>query len=332
MQASGFDGMDDFGDGWPIAASMLQFPGVLADGSLVREADADSWRETFAEIRRTGFSLVELNDAWMRLDEVPPPRLDELTGAATAAGVRLTSLCIVRSSVADPTRGAENLGYTHRSLDAAAHLGLSVVSIGFHRPLTAEQQGALWFWTEDGHRDEVDDPEAWGVAVARVRDVGQHAADLGIELALEMYEDTFLGTGPDAARFVSDVGLSNVGLNPDIGNLVRLHRTIDDWRVTLRETLPHANYWHVKNYFRDEDRTTGVVTAIPAPLKYGLIDYRTAVRDAISAGFRGMFVCEHYGGDGLGVSAENRDYLRTLLPTGVGDQPLINLDRTATSR
>lgn len=332
MHASRFDDMDSSVDDWPIVASMLQFPGVLADGSLVRQADAESWQGTFAEIRRTGFSLVELNDAWMRLDEVPPSRLDELAGAATAAGVRLTSLCIVRSSVADPTRGAENLTYTHRSLDAAAQLGLSVVSIGFHRPLTAEQQGALWFWTEDGHRDEVDDPEAWGVAVGRVREVGQHAADLGIELSLEMYEDTFLGTGHDAARFVVDVGLPNVGLNPDIGNLVRLHRTIDDWRVTLRETLPHTNYWHVKNYFRDEDRASGVVTAIPAPLKYGLIDYRTAVRDAMSFGFRGMFVCEHYGGDGLGVSAENRDYLRTLLPSGVGYQSLVNLDRTATSR
>jgi hypothetical protein len=35
---------------------------------------------------------------------------------------------------------------------------------------------------------------------------------------------------------------------------------------------------------------------------------------ALAHGFRSAFLYEHYGGDGLSVSAANRDYLRRILP------------------
>ena len=36
---------------------------------------------------------------------------------------------------------------------------------------------------------------------------------------------------------------------------------------------------------------------MPAPMEFGVIDYRYAVRAAVAAGFRGAFCTEHYGGD-----------------------------------
>jgi len=274
---------------WPIAAAMLQFPAVDRDGMSTLDAEPGAWQASFDEIREAGFDLVEINDNWLRVGDLPGRRLDELAAAGRAAHVDLTSVCVVRSSVIDPDAGTENLAYSHRTLEAAARLGADVVSIGFHRPLTPEQRARLWFWTAQGAVDAPDDPE--------------------------MYEDTYLGTAESSVRLVTEVGLDNVGLNPDVGNLVRLHRPIDDWRETLAATLPHANYWHVKNYHRDEDPATGTYTALPAPLELGLINYRHAVRDAVEAGFRGTFVCEHYGGDGLSVAALNRDYLRRVLPS-----------------
>jgi hypothetical protein len=80
------------------------------------------------------------------------------------------------------------------------------------------------------------------------------------------------------------------------------------------KTLPYANFWHVKNYFRSEDATTGHIVTSPAPLELGVMNYRRAVRMAIDAGFRGVFLTEHYGGDGLSVTATNREYLRRVLP------------------
>ena len=49
---------------------------------------------------------------------------------------------------------------------------------------------------------------------------------------------------------------------------------------------------------------------MPAPMESGLISYREAFKVALSVGFQGIICTEHYGGDGLSVTASNQDYLR----------------------
>jgi hypothetical protein len=50
-------------------------------------------------------------------------------------------------------------------------------------------------------------------------------------------------------------------------------------------------------------------------MDFGLINYRAAITRALELGFRGAFLCEHYGSDGLGVIARNRAYVRDILAT-----------------
>lgn len=304
-------------ENWPIAGAMLQFPAVHPDGSRVQDDSGQAWAATLAELAEVGFDRVEVNDNWLRVGDLTAERVDELAGAGRAAKVALGSVAIVRSSVTDPEHGEQNLAYSHRTLDSAARMGAGIVSIGFHQALTPAQKQAMWFWLEPGARDDPDDAAHFALVVRRVQELGRHAADLGLQLTLEMYEDTYLGTAESAVRMVTEVGLPNVGLNPDVGNLIRLHRPLVDWAATYASVLPHANYWHIKNYFRDEDPATGAVFSTPAPLELGLIDYRRTVRQAVALGFTGTFVCEHYGGDGIGVSAMNREYLRRILPAAV---------------
>ncbi|GAB2467572.1 sugar phosphate isomerase/epimerase [Conyzicola lurida] len=308
-------------DNWPIAAALLQSPGTLADGTSVQNADVGEWLTTLADVARVGFRHLDLTDSWLRIADLSTERLIEFELAATSVGLSVPSLSVVRQSVIDPVDGVANLEYAHRTIDAAASIGVEVLSIGLHRALTAEQREQLWFWTAPGASDPVGDPEVWKLAVERIRDLGTHAAENNMVVSLELYEDTYLGTADSAVNLVQDIGLDNVGINPDIGNLVRLHRPIEKWQEMLAKTLPYANYWQVKNYFRDEDPVTGAVISIPAPLELGFINYRTAVRDALSLGFQGVLCCEHYGGDGLGVSATNMRYLRTLLPDAA-EQPV----------
>jgi sugar phosphate isomerase/epimerase len=226
------------------------------------------------------------------------------------------SLSAIRRSVIDPRDGADNLAYSHRVLDAAAALGIGTVSFGLHRPLTPAQSAQLWFWTVEGPHD---DPADWDLAVTRLQELGRHADELGLLMSLEMYEDTFLGTGDSAVRLVQEIGLDNVGLNPDIGNLIRLHRPVERWEDLVAKTLPYANFWHVKNYARDEDAARDQYVSTPAPMLSGLIDYRRAVKVALENGFQGVICVENYGGDGLSVCAENRDYLRRyVLPRRPG--------------
>ena len=291
---------------WPIAASTLPFPAVTADGRAA-QGDPTVWHEVFTDIADAGFDHVDLTDSWLRPGDLDGPALDRLAGTARGLGLGLASVSAIRRSVIDAKDGAANLAYSHRTIDAAAALGIGVVSVGLHQALTAQQKERLWFWTAPGHQDDPDDRP---LAVARFQELGRHAAEVGVLLSLEMYEDTFLGTADSAVRLVEEIGLPEVGLNPDIANLVRLHRPVEPWQELVEKTLPYTNFWHVKSYSRDEDPDRDAYFSVPAPMQFGLIDYRSAFRTALANGFQGVLCTENYGGDGLSVCAANRDYLR----------------------
>ncbi|MGW0789210.1 sugar phosphate isomerase/epimerase family protein [Streptomyces sp. NPDC002911] len=300
---------------WPIGAALLQFPDTTSDGTPVQDAPAAEWAAVLNEVTAEGFDHVDLTDSWLRPGDLSPERLGELIRTLKEHELGISAVSVTRRSVIDPDPNVAeaNLAYLLRTVDAAAELGTTVVCAGLHRPLTEAQRRAVWFWHEPGGSDPKGDERTWALAVDRLRAVGARAAQHGLRLSLEMYEDTYLGTPESAVRFVRDIGLPNVGINPDIGNLVRLHRPVPHWEELLLPVLPHINYWHVKNYYRDFDPATGAYFTVPAPVEGGVIDYRRALGLALRAGFDGPMCTEHYGGDGLGVSARNRDYLRRLL-------------------
>ena len=277
---------------WPIAAAMIQYPNILPDGSSVQDQSAEDWACTLSDVADAGFTELDPTDSWLRLADLSPARLAEFMTVAKSLGLTIPAISTSRRSVIDAQRGDEYLAYGHRVIDTAKEIGAGSVSFGLFEPLTNAQKQALWVWTVDG------------------------AEELGIELSLEMYEDTYLGTADNSVRFVEEVGLDNVGINADLGNLIRLHRPVEHWQQMMEKVAPYAKYWHVKNYTRTEDPASGVIVTHPAPLESGIINYRAAIGMALDHGFASPFLCEHYGGDGLSVSATNRDYLRRILPRG----------------
>ena len=298
---------------WPIAAAMLQYPSTLPDGSSTLDQDAQGWAASLREVAGAGFDHVDPYDSWLSLADLSPERLEEFRAVLADVGLAVPALSIARRSVVDPRDGEANLEYTHRAVEVAAAVGASVINVGLFRPLNAAQQQALWFWTAQGPVDPVDDPDTWALAVSRFHELAEHAATVGLVLSLEMYEDTYLGTADSAVALVTDVDHAAVGLNPDLGNLLRLLRPVERWESMMEKVAPHMNFWHVKNYLRSEDAAAGSVVTAPAPLETGVMSYRRAVKTALGAGFAGPITCEHYGGDGLSVSAGNRDYLRAML-------------------
>jgi sugar phosphate isomerase/epimerase len=298
---------------WPIAAAMINFVGPLPDGTPVQDADPSAWQDPLQQVADAGFRYVDPTDSWLRLADLSPDRLAAYVQIMRGVGLELGGISTARRSVIDARRGEEYLDYSHRLIDTAAQLGVADVSFGLFQDLTPEQKKALWFWTAEGYSDS-EDPDLWRLAVDRFAELGRHAAEVGVHISLEMYEDTYLGTAESSVRFLTDIGSDHVWLNPDIGNLQRLHRPVEHWQAMIEQTVPHARYWHVKNYFRTEDATSGLIVTAPAPMELGVINYRLAVRMAIAAGFDGTFLCEHYGGDGLSVCAVNRAYLERILP------------------
>ncbi|CEA07351.1 Xylose isomerase-like TIM barrel [Arthrobacter saudimassiliensis] len=301
-------------ESWPIGAALLNFTGVTADGRDRTLAGPDAWRQTLREVRLAGFDHVDLTDSWVRAADLDAAGRRRLLETARSYDLAFSDLAVTRKSVITPDeeQAKRNLDYTKRTIDAAADLEAPMVCVGLHDPFTPAQKEATWFWLAEGAEDE-DTPENREKAAARFRELGEYAAERGVSLSLEMYEGTFLGTADSSVQLVTAVDLPNVGLCPDIGNIVRLHREVEDWREMLEKMLPYANYWQLKNYFRDFDPATGSYASAPAPLALGFINYREAIGMALEAGFDGPMCVEHYGGDGLSVTAMNRDYIRDIL-------------------
>jgi len=297
---------------WPIACAMLPFGGLDSHGGPIHDADPSEWGKHLGLVRKLGFTEVDPTDTWVRVGDLADDRLKELQRVLEDCGLTVPAVSTSRRSVLDPERGEEYLAYSHRLLDKAAALGITMVSYGFFQAFKPAQEQVLWFWLADGHHDDL---ALRDTAVERIRALAEHAASNGQQITLEMYEDTFIGTADDAVQFLQDVDHPAVGLNPDIPNFVRLHRPMENIQSMWDKLLPHTNYWHVKNYLRDEDPATGSVTTFPTSMEAGIINYRSAITQAVEGGYTGAFLCEHYGGDALGNIARNRDYIRSILST-----------------
>ena len=294
-----------------IAGSTL----VLGSRKLERpllELGPQEWARELSELRAAGFEAIDLVDSWLSPALMSEHQLSELRAVLTSCDLALAGVSVIRCSVIDPADGDRNLDFTLSSLEAAARLGASIVSIGLHRPLLPAQKESQ-FWMVPGPRDDRSD-ETWALAIERIGRVAARAAELGLEVTLELYEDTLLDSTAGAVRIIEGVGAANLGINPDIGNLIRVPGTLAaGWVEILRGSLKYMNYWHVKNYIRLEHPQAGIVLSYPTELAFGVIDYREAVRIALTHGYAGPICIEHYEGDALGAIASGRRYLQTIL-------------------
>lgn len=298
-------------ESWPIAAAMLPFGSVDSQGGPIHDATPEEWAKHLRLVRRLGFTELDPTDTWVRVADLDDARMADFKAVLDDVGLTIPAISTSRRSVMDADRGEEYLAYSHRLLDKAAELGVPLVSFGFFQDLTPAQQRALWFWLVDGWHDD-ESAEARSRAASLIRELAEHAQSNGQQITLEMYEDTYVGTADGAVQFLKEVDHEACGLNPDIGNFVRLHRPLEPVAEMFEKLLPYTNYWHVKNYLRDEDPATGQVMTFPVPMDFGLINYRAAISRALE-GFRGAFLCEHYGSDGITVIGKNRAYIRDIL-------------------
>jgi sugar phosphate isomerase/epimerase len=299
---------------WPIAANMLSFGATAPDGGHIKDAPAAVWASQLRQVRELGFDHIDPTDAWVPLAVLSEDRVEEFRETLAGEGLAISSISMTRNSVVDVEHGERNLEHAHRLIDLAPTFGATIVNTGFMQAVTPEQAEHIWFWLVTGH---VDDPSLRDLAIERIRELGDHAAHNGIQLSLEMYEDTYIGTPEEAVSFIRDVDHEAVGLNPDLGNLVRLHRPMPHFSEMFEAVLPYTNFWHIKNYSRDFDPATGAYSSAPLPLKYGYINYRQVIRRALELGYSGPFCCEHYGSDSLGVCADNREYIRQVLSSAL---------------
>lgn len=299
--------------------------GLLASlgGAPVDVSDVDSLASRLRLLRNAGFVAVDLSDLWM-----PLASLDDRSIKAVRSALDVVELQVAGASVIDLTvesdaaldRSAE-LG--RRAIDVAAQLGAGIVSIGLHNgPGAGRAPGDVqppWLRV-DGPL--VHEPDAMARACRLIELLVAEAARSDVALSLEMNELSLLDRATSCLQLLQAVGDTRVGINPDLGSLVRVPwPLVETWVSTLSGVAPAMNYWHVKNCHRI-GMEGGRYVSTPSTLPEGWIDYRRALAIALDAGYRGPLVVEHYGGDVLWYAGRARDYLTDLIAeSSTGAQP-----------
>ena len=189
-----------------------------------------TFEEKAAKAAQLGYDGIELmvrDPAWLDWPavkstltaaglEVPQIVTGELYGA--------DGLCLVTADEDLYRRAVER---TRTVIDLAAYLG-AMVNVGRLR-------GQLKFLGSV--------PNAWAVAVERLREVVAYAAGQGVKITLEpinRYETDFILSAADGVRVVEDLGCENLGLMLDL-----FHMNIEDASIEEGLRLAGDRLWHV---------------------------------------------------------------------------------------
>ena len=158
-------------------------------------------------IARIGFDTVDIFAEPMTIDETETNLIKSI---CSKNNLPIASVVVVACGLIDfndPVRHY-HVGRVKRTVDLAKKFDANNVLLVLGE----------YIWQK-----EVIPPEAqWEWGVEHVREIGEYAGKLGLEIALELepFRLSLLNSVPNMARFIDDVGLPNVKANIDISHLV----------------------------------------------------------------------------------------------------------------
>jgi sugar phosphate isomerase/epimerase len=273
---------------WSLATIVL-----VPRGQTAHTAKEDRHR-AFAWAAQTGFTGVEISPHWLNIGHLSNADLTAVGREAAAAGLVISGVNINRCILTRSERAPAHLASLERAIDAASLWQAPLVTLSLSLPLDKTPRPIF-----RGH--EVSDAERDQTA-ALLRTLAHRAGNGGVRLSLELHDDGLLDTPELCLDMLRRVAAPTVGVNPDLGNLIRGNDAAD-WRSALQLLAPHTNNWHVKNYRADE----------PAPLWDGDIDYTQALPIIQAAGYQGWVSIESYFGNVLDLQERSLAYLKRLL-------------------
>lgn len=225
-------------------------------------------RSLFEFLKRTGYDLVEV--PIFHGDSAKcaalAPVLDELGLARTALSARGADDNPVSPDPAVRKLAVEN---GCKSVDCALALGARKVVGPFHSGFGV-------------HSGAGPTEAEWDRALKVMDEVAAYARRHGVSLSLEFlnrFECYLLNTTEDTARFVRELGASNVGILYDTH-----HANIEDGDIsgTLRRNIKHINHVHVSESHR-------------GALGKGMVQWPEFFSTIKAAGYDGDFVIEAFG-------------------------------------
>jgi sugar phosphate isomerase/epimerase len=197
---------------------------------LINSAWAQAGRETefgIRETKRIGFDSIDLFCDPLEMDARERRRIREVT---EECGLPVISICCVAVGLIDlnPSVQRFHVDRVKAYLDLCYDYGA--------RNLLLVLGEYIW------QQEVIPPAEQWRWAVENTRDLGRHAGDLGLEIAIELepFDLSLVNSVETMLRFLDDVGLPNVRANCDISHL-HLVRTPPEEVQRLKGRIAHVH-------------------------------------------------------------------------------------------
>src|SRR5919201_367105 len=264
----------------------------------------------------------EHRPAYLAGVEVP---LDETADASAAcdfaAELRdagLPCVCVrAGGDLAHPLAGPGARQRLETAIQYAGWLGAGVVNTAMVSPATHpggpghSRQGEEVSQGASRTASEADFERAAGW----LRQYGRMAADLGVNIAIEVHQGSIADNSSATLHLLDLVGLENVGANPDLGNIYWHYEHPEETsEAAIVALASRSKYWHCKNLRRIHipDLRRSFFQRVPLP--DGDLDYRFAIAAMVDAGYDGYLAVEGAReGDALSQDRRGAEYVRQLL-------------------
>jgi sugar phosphate isomerase/epimerase len=267
-------------------------------------------------VKAAGFEGVEIPIGGALRGDASQAAAKELGAELRDAG--LPAVCVRGGGpIAHPREGAGVRERMRRVVEYAAWIGASVVNTTIVQPATlpngpgAERRGEPTSQGASRYASEADFVETakW------LREVGKQAADLGLDVAIEIHQGSIADNSWSGLRLLELIDLPNVGVNPDLGNIFW---QFDEPEETAEHAIvalaPRSKYWHCKNLKKVYFPKIEKAVFLRVPLDEGDVDYRFAIAAMLDAGYQGYMAVEGANtGDQLSADARSAAYARRLI-------------------
>ncbi len=251
--------------------------------------------ETFAAVKADGFKAVQFNLSNLGLPPLPdavPAGLDVAAASAASAGIAISALSGTWNMAhPDPAYRAAMRPKFLNVLHAARHLGTNIVT------LCTGSRDASNMWA--AHPDNTT-PQAWADLAAELAWALDHAAHLGLKLAIEPEPANVINSAEAARRILYDMQAPHLGIVLDAANLIPAEDAPRQTAI-LEHALTLLGADLLLAHAKDHDATGKVV-----PPGDGVIDLPGFALGLKSAGFTGPLIghgfdaaCAHRAGQVL---------------------------------
>ncbi|HEU5315246.1 MAG TPA: sugar phosphate isomerase/epimerase [Chloroflexota bacterium] len=155
----------------------------------------------------------------------------------------------------------------------------------------------------------------YAITADRFREVADLASDSGVEIAIEMHQNSIADNSWGAIHLLDLIDRRNVGVNPDLGNLYWNYAVPEESNEACIVALAQrAKYWHCKQLMRVHIPEMEKTYFLKVPLPDGEIDYRFAMAAMLEAGYQGYMAIEGCReGDQLYRDGKSVEYVKQIL-------------------